>query len=224
MLISALTPSRGRPASLRRAVTSLLDTADNPDQVEVLIALDPDDDTAPAAAGLAAFPAVRFWTAPERYGYHGLHRYCEHLAATATGKWLLLWNDDAVMQTRGWDTIIASHAYAVLWPQSNVAPGCCTFPVWPRAWMAATGHLSPSAHIDTYLQYLGEGLGALVKIPVEIFHDRADVTGGHDDETYREGRGRIGSYGMVPGFDGAVMRERVVQDVLTIEQTIKERL
>ena len=53
---------------------------------------------------------------------------------------------------------------------------------------------------------------------MEIIHDRADLTGNHDDLTYAEGRKLLGPEGMAPGFDGSAIREQVVQDVLTIER------
>jgi hypothetical protein len=209
-VISVLCPSRGRPDSLWESIGSLNDFAADMHEVEVLVAVDPDD------AGEYDFAAdlagVRLWVAPERYGYTRLHEYCNALAGLARGEWLLNWNDDARMLTAGWDLIIASQDPAILWLQANHHPGACMFPAWPKAWAEAVGHVSPVAHIDTYLQYLGEALGGLRKVRVQVLHDRADVTGGHDDATYREGRGRIGSYGMVPGFDGPGLRARAAAD------------
>lgn len=214
-MISAIFPSRGRPESLIAAANSLKWNATAPSQVEVIIAADPDDPDTITAAKTAG---VWHWTAPERWGYDRLHLYYNHLAGLAHGDWLLLWNDDATMQTQGWDRVIEEQDPAVLWLGANHHHGASMFPAWPKAWAEALGHVSPVAHCDTYLQYLGEGLGGLERVPVEVMHDRADVTGGHDDQTFAEGRGRIGPYGMVPGFDGAAVREQVVQDVLTIEK------
>lgn len=224
-LISVLCPSRGREASLRESAASLLGRAADPGGVEVLAAVDPDDSDRYAAAGGPA--GVRIWTAPERYGYARLHEYLNHLVTLASGDWLLNWNDDARMLTRGWDEVIAAQDPAVLWLQANHHPGASMFPAWPRAWAQALGHVSPVPHVDTYLQWLGEALGGLAKVPVEVLHDRADVTGNHDDATYREGRGRIGPHGMVPG--GIPDREAVARDAETIrrlgiERTIKERV
>ena len=211
--ISVLCPSRGRADSLVASADSLLSLAARPGEVEILIAADPDD-PATAAAAERAGPEARLWTAPERYGYARLHEYLNHLVTLARGGWLLNWNDDARMLTPGWDEVIAGQDPAVLWLQANHHPGASMFPAWPRAWAQALGHVSPVPHVDTYLQWLGEALGGLVKVPVEVLHDRADVTGNHDDATYREGRARIGPHGMVPG--GIPDREAVARDAEVI--------
>ena len=77
-MISVLMPSRGRPESAAASAESLFSLAANPDQVEILVALDPDDDG--PYADLRLGPRACFWTAPERYGYMRLERYYNHLA------------------------------------------------------------------------------------------------------------------------------------------------
>lgn len=183
-MISVLLPSRGRPTALRDTITGLRQHADQPDRIEILVAVDPDDpDTSLAAADLNV---DHLWPAPSRYGYHQLHRYINALAIQASGDWLMLWNDDARIRTTGWDSIIHQQNPGVLWPHSNDVPGCNTFPIWPRAWTAALGHVSLSPHCDSWIQHLGETLGQQQRIPVGILHDRADLTGGHDDQTRAE--------------------------------------
>src|SRR5690606_8725158 len=101
--IFVLLPSRGRPGPLVESVASLRELADDPARIEVLVAVDPDDpDTAQAARDCEA----EAWRAPERFGYARLHEYVNALAHQAGGDWMLLWNDDARMRTRGWDSRI----------------------------------------------------------------------------------------------------------------------
>jgi hypothetical protein len=217
--ISVIFASRGRPDSLRAAVGSLLHCADEPGEIEVIVAIDPDD-TATAAAAPSLPPQVRLWTAPERFGYERLHDYLNPLAKMASGTWCLWFNDDMRMQTRGWDTVVRRNRPAILWPHANHVHHANIAPAWPRAWTDALGHVTPTTHMDTYLQYLGEALGRHDKIPVEIVHDRADVTGGHDDQTYAEGRKLLGSEGMASSFDPATIRAQVVDDTLRIERLL----
>ena len=193
-MISVLIPSRGRPDSLAASILSMRDLAAGPDGLEFLVAVDPDD-----TVTLGALPPARIWTAPERYGYTGLHRYYNHLASMATGDWLMVWNDDARMLTPSWDAVIGWQPPAVLWPQANHSPHACTFPVWPRAWTVATGHVSLSPHCDTWMQRTGEQT-AMLRIPVSVLHDRYDVTGSHGDQTYAEGRALLGPEGMADDF------------------------
>jgi hypothetical protein len=186
-LISVLLPTRGRPTSVRSTMEGLYELAEVPDQVEILIATDPDDKSA-VDAGL---PAGRnqVWVAPERYGYNRLHHYVNHLAMMATGNWLFLWNDDAIMLTRHWDKVIAQHEETVIWPEHNddTARECNLFPIWPRRWTQHVGHVSLNAHCDMWVQSVGNRLGHTgVQNELKIIHDRYDLTGGHDDVTYRE--------------------------------------
>ncbi|MDX2838010.1 hypothetical protein PV377_03150 [Streptomyces ipomoeae] len=183
MLISVLLPSRGRPSALTDTIAGLLELATQPDDVQVLVAADPDDtDT----RSLALPKQAEIWTSPERYGYPRLHEYVNALAEQAVGDWLMLWNDDARILTPGWDRAVASAPQAVLWPHSNDIPTCNTFPIWPRAWTAHLGHVSLSPHCDSWIQFLGQTIGRHERVAVDILHDRADLTGGHDDQTRAE--------------------------------------
>jgi hypothetical protein len=215
--VSVIFTSRGRPESLRAAVGSLLHYADNPGAIEVIVAIDPDDTVTAAAA----FPwQVELWTASERYGYNRLHVYLNHLAEMASGAWCQWWNDDMRMQTRGWDEIISGHRPAILWPFANHVHHANIAPAWPRAWSDAIGHVSPTTHMDTYLQRLGEQLGRHDRVAIEVVHDRADVTGNHDDATYAEGRKLLGSEGMAPGFDVTAMHAQLDIDASIIRELL----
>lgn len=182
-MISLLLPSRGRPKALAETVAGLLRLADKPSTVQVLVAADPDD----TETRTAVLPhQAHVWTAPERYGYPRLHEYVNRLAEQADGDWLMLWNDDARILTAGWDTIVCGQQPGVLWPYSNDIPTCNTFPIWPRAWTDHLGHVSLSPHCDSWIQFLGQTLHRHERVAVEILHDRADLTGGHDDATRAE--------------------------------------
>ena len=69
--------------------------------------------------------------------------------------------------------------------------------------------VTPTMHMATWLQYVGESLGRHVQLPVEVFHDRADVTGNHNDQTYHEGRQLMGPEGMAPDFQQIVQTQFV---------------
>jgi hypothetical protein len=60
-------------------------------------------------------------------------------------------------------------------------------------------------HPDTYIQGIGNALGKVRRIPVQIRHDRADLTAVYGDDTHRQGRGRLGPEGMIPGWDHAAV-------------------
>lgn len=183
--ITLLCPSRGRVASLRSSVIGARELASAPELVDVVVVADPDDlETAQAAAELRC----RVVLAPERFGYSRLHEYYNFAASVARGGWLMLWNDDAQMVTRGWDEVIASQGPGMLWPGHN-DPGhahCNLFPVWPSLWSLAAGRVAGDIHVDSWLQEIGAGLGLQWRVPLEVYHDRADVTGGHHDQTWTD--------------------------------------
>lgn len=184
--VSILLPSRGRPGSLQRSVASLRDTATCPEKLSVLVAFDEDDaETGEVATGLGACP-VRF----DRVGYSKLHLYYNGLAGIADGDWLFLWNDDAYMETVGWDSVLWDYdpqVPVVLSPSSTgVEHRMCCFPVASRCLYNCIGHMSLSCHVDSWLQDLAATVGILHRLPVHVFHDRFDFTGGHNDQTYAE--------------------------------------
>ena len=224
-MISVLCPSRGRASSLRDSAFGIIDRASSREQVEVLVALDPDDpeeDLAPYLTQGAG--RIRYWTAPERYGYAQIHRYYNHLAAMARGEWLLLWNDDARMLTDGWDEIIHAQPPGVLFLGVNHGGGGNFFPAWPKAWSDAWGHASLSPNIDVWVSEIGARLGRQWRIPVEVLHDRCDITGNHDDDTYAEGRKLLGSYANHPDHDSPANREARIRDAITVRRLMEGRL
>ncbi len=167
-MISVLLPSRGRAALLGRSVGSLRDRAAG--EIEVLVGSDLDDpDTATAARGLGCDVLVL-----PRQGYELLHVYYQRLAAEATGDWLLVWNDDAVMLTEGWDLIIEGLPERVLVADllSNHSPLCC-FPAVRREAMRKLGRFcSDNPHVDTFWQDAGRATGTIEVVPVQVWHEQ----------------------------------------------------
>lgn len=154
-------------------------------EVEVLLAVDLDDPT----------DYEQFWchsvTRVERRGYARLHEYYNLLAKQAEGDWLLIWNDDAVMLTEGWDQIIESYPQTkVLAPRTHEVP-LITFPVVPRRFVEACGHYAENLHADTWWQQLARTLGIDLWIDVQIEHSSIPqaMFGGNTaemDSVYRE--------------------------------------
>jgi hypothetical protein len=179
-VISVLLPTRERPELLRRSIESLRNLAAGP--VEILCAVDRDDD-----ASVARELADSTWFFP-RYGYGQLHRYCDELAKHAAGTWLLLWNDDAVMRTEGWNLHVMEQPDSmVLRPFTNHGGGLNPFPFIPRRWYTTLGHISMSPHIDTWWEEINKRIHGTVgeTVAVEVFHDRHDLTGNNNDATFQ---------------------------------------
>jgi hypothetical protein len=192
--VSVLLPTRGRTDALMRSVKSLLDLADVPMGIEILYGLD-DDDT-------AALEYIQGTIAPalqdqdhnnkilvfKRMGYANLNQYVNQLAKHASGRWLMFWNDDAIMQTQGWDQRIVEHDgdFAVLrMPTHNQHP-YAIFPIVPMEWYRLMGYLSPHQISDAWISQTAYMLGIMRNIDVSVLHDRHDLTGNNHDSTYQE--------------------------------------
>lgn len=209
--ISVLCPTRGRWEKLVVSMTSLLDKADTPGQVEILLAVDPDEATEARRAYLESLPFVRLWVTPERYGYQHLEKYYNGLAERAQGDWLMLWNDDAIMQTRGWDIVVVRHEPALLFPGHNGPMHCNAFPVWPAEWTRWLGHVSLGAYVDTWMQGVAEMAGVQQRVPVELFHETPN------DTTWQEGRART-------PFGGPELAALMEYDSLMLRRHLREKL
>ena len=187
MWCSFLTPSRGRPESLRTSMDSLYNNAYDPTCFEMFVYVDHDDPEVDAYRTVAQdYDRMRVILGPH-LGYSRLHEcIANDLVPRARGQWLWLWNDDAVMTTKHWDIKLRRHPVnCVLNPDTNHDSHDTqlnVFPVVPKAWVDLVGWARNGAN-DTWFQYMGIMLGAQRNLGVYVTHDRSDLTGGHDDDT-----------------------------------------
>ena len=164
--------------------------ADDPSRVEVCAAADPDD--VPDVAGVDVLHVT-----PSRYGYRNLHLYYNDLAGLAAGRWHLLWNDDAVMVTPGWDSVVAErHEEVLLWPYVPQEQGMNCFPIWPASWFRLMGHVSLNTFNDRWMIDVAERTGRHRHVEIVISHQRVG------DEVTSE----AGSSADVATFDQEPMR------------------
>ncbi len=99
MNFTVITNSRKRPQLLRNAIGSLLDNAECPEKIEVLVRIDDDDDDTKET--IKQYPAnVTFFEGERRTN---LAINLNELAAKAKGRFILIFNDDALMTTPHWD-------------------------------------------------------------------------------------------------------------------------
>ncbi len=103
MKFSLLCPTRDRPKRLRAMVDSALDLAADAGNVEIQAGVDFDD------------PQLAAYLAPEAYRNTGFTLYEERvrpsvmwqrLANVATGRFLMLCNDDVLFRTPKWDELV----------------------------------------------------------------------------------------------------------------------
>lgn len=185
-MISVLLPTRGRVALLEKSIQSLRSNARSKASIEILVAADSDDvETLEAAPALADVLVTM-----DRVGYSRLNEYYNALAAQATGDWLVLWNDDATMLTRGWDSVLKKVPDNVLiadLQSQHTATNLCCFPAVRKTAVETVGGFSPhTPHCDSYWQDMGRSLGAIQIVDIHLSHDRFDVTGQNNDTTWQE--------------------------------------
>jgi hypothetical protein len=194
MDISILLPTRGRSDALMSSIQSLYDLADDPGTIEFLFGMDNDDVVGMENMLHNVIPWIEKYKVQhkivifERYGYNNLHKYVNGLAEHSQGSWLFFWNDDAVMQTAGWDARIRekSGEFKLLSVHTHNEHPYSIFPILPRKWFEILGHISQHSSNDAYVSQLAYYLDIFERIEVYCDHNRFDVTGINNDATYQQ--------------------------------------
>jgi hypothetical protein len=171
----------------------LLETATDLNSIQVLLGLDTDDDI-----GIAHFQdklqpkldelgvdytAMTF----EPIGYGRLNEYINELAKNSSADWLFFWNDDAIMETQGWDDRITEHTgeFKLLAVHTHNDHPYSIFPILPSKWLEIVGHLSLHSMTDAWLSQIAFMIDIWERIDIDVVHDRADLTGNNKDATYK---------------------------------------
>jgi hypothetical protein len=191
--IAVLLATRGRTDLLMRSLRSLVDLAHDPSSMQIMLAFDRDD-----SVGVDYFvKTVQPWLDQEKIhyraelfdpmGYVNLHKYNNALAQHTNSNWLVIWNDDAVMETQDWDQVIASYTgqFRLLAFHTHRDHPYSIFPIVPREWYDTLGYISPHPTQDGWVSQQAYMLDIWQRIPVHVLHDRYDLTGNNADETFR---------------------------------------
>lgn len=192
--IAILLATRGRTDMLGRSIKSLMTMADNPKDIQLFFAFDDDD-----KVGTEYFmKELRPWLDEfkltykamvfKRLGYVALHKYNNAMAKSADADWLMIWNDDAVMETQGWDSVIASYAgqFKLLSVKTHNLHPYSIFPIVPRKWFEVLGYISPHPTQDGWVSQQAYMLDIYERIDVDVKHDRYDLTGNNLDTTWKD--------------------------------------
>ena len=182
--IAVLLPTRSRTDALTSSVTSIVDLAHDVSRIQLVFGFDNDD-----KIGLDHFTKViqplldKHNVAYEAQafnsmGYAGLNRYYNHLAKSTSADWLFVWNDDAVMETKGWDSVIEQYTgeFKLLKVHTHNDHPYSIFPIMPRAWYDLMDHLSRHQMIDAELSQLAFLLDIMQVIEVDVVHNQVELT------------------------------------------------
>ena len=193
-VISILLPTRGRTELLRKSLNTLVSKASNPERLEILFGVDEDDQGVidfikeEIAEDLKKVGIEARASIFKPLGYENLHIYVNTLAGAASGDWMFFWNDDCLMVSDGWDEVIDQYngQFKLLGPKDNHnGHPYAILPIVPRDWFILMGHLSQNTQNDAWLSHIAYMLDIFERVDFEFIHDRADITGNNDDETFR---------------------------------------
>lgn len=203
--VSVLLPTRKRADRLVMAMDSLLSLAVDKEALEFILRIDSDDDESISVANkLGKLIPVKYLVAPRGQGYRELHNFYNDMAKLATGDWIMIFNDDAAMQTHGWDKILqnfdpSSHksfqgndAVCLVGTDDHVNHTGFqendynwAFPFVRRKIVDILGHLTCKSHVDYYLYELHRSLNAAVVLKdIKI----KELSATMQDETQKQGR------------------------------------
>ena len=186
MNISILLPTRKRLDLLKKSVQSLINNARQPDKLQFLFAVDEDDNKTFLYLKQSKYPnqlALQF----KPIGYENLHKYNNTLAGYATGKWIMFFNDDAIMKTKNWDDKIMDFEdeFCLLRFKEQTGHPYSIFPCFPQKWFYLLDHISLHGQNDAWLSEIAYMLNIMRDVDISVIHDRADITGNNNDETFR---------------------------------------
>jgi hypothetical protein len=191
--ISLLLPTRGRTTALEKSLRSYYELAQNHSSIELLLAFDNDDQESIDYCQQNILPWLDSINTKytvfkfNRLGYHQLHLYLNYLSARAQGYWLFFINDDSVMSTSGWDNVIKQQPkqISLLRAETNQQHPYALFPIIPKTWVEITGGFSQHQLNDAWVSQIAWMLDVVKTIPVDIVHERYDVTGNNHDDTFK---------------------------------------
>jgi len=227
--ISVLLPTRARTYALFKSVSTLLDQADDPASIQFLFAFDDDDEVSSQWCVENVIPRIR--AAGSKYkvlswprmGYEKLNQYVNGLAAHAEGKWLVFWNDDAIMDHQGWDRDIAAvDEFCIQAFDTHNKHPYSIFPIVPREWYEWLGHLSQHQLSDAYISQIAWMMGIMKRTDIKVTHDRFDLTGNNNDDIYQNRPMLEGNPNNPVDFNHPTFRIKRIEDANILSDRLEE--
>lgn len=196
-MISILLPTRNRPENIVRLRNSIISTAANPEDIEMVIAIDDDDPT---------YDKLKFTGHPRvsrrKYPRMVLSEYWNRCYQRAKGDILLHCGDDIIFQTKDWDTTVKSTFadypdHIVFVYGNDGSPGGKDFGTHGfihRKWAETVGYFVPpyfsSDYNDTWLNDVAHKIGRHRYIDILTEHMHPDLHKGPFDITHQERKER----------------------------------
>jgi hypothetical protein len=189
--IAVMLATHKRTDALSRSVFSLLDRTKNLDRIQLIFGIDDNDEIGTDHFINVIQPeldrkgvdymALSF----EPLGYLKLNQYYNRMSEEADADWLMVWCDDAIMETQDWDERVAecTGEFKLLKAHAHNEHPYAVFPIIPAEWREVTGYFARHQMLDAEVSQMAYMLNVMKIIDITITHDRADLTGNNDDET-----------------------------------------
>ncbi len=200
-MIVILCPTRGRPDSVKRLLSSAQATADHPDQLRAVFYVDEDDPTMPHARWNAIRSGIKVQGVEgPRIVLSEMWNRCYELAVQTWPEADIFFQcgDDIVFQSQGWDSMVEG-AFALSADKILLVHGrdgvhderFGTHCFLSRRWIDAVGAVVPafysSCWADQVLNDIGNELGRRMYLPdVYTEHLHPDVGKAVHDQTHLE--------------------------------------
>jgi hypothetical protein len=227
--IAVMLATHKRTDALSRSVFSLLDHTRNLSQIQLIFGIDNNDDIGtdhfidviqPELDRRGVdYMALSF----EPLGYLKLNQYYNRMSEEADADWLMVWCDDAIMETQDWDDRVAecTGEFKLLKAHAHNEHPYAVFPILPAEWREVTGYFAQHQMLDAEVSQMAYMLDVMKIIDITITHDRADLTGNNDDETNEKKVMLEGNPNNPLDFHYPKLRNRRLDDTEKISQYMK---
>jgi hypothetical protein len=129
------------------------------------------------------------------------------------------------MEDSGWDTVILSHGnkFCIQAFETHNKHPYSIFPIVPREWYDQLGYLSQHQLNDAYISQIAWMLDIMVRIPVNVSHNRFDLTGKNLDATFQERKIHEGNPNNPLDFNYITQRRARYEDAEKISTYLKSQ-
>jgi hypothetical protein len=229
--IAVMLATHKRTDALSRSVFSLLDRTRNLDRIQIIFGIDDNDDIGTNHFIDVIQPELDLrgvdYTALsfEPMGYLGLNQYYNKMAEEADADWLMVWCDDAIMETQDWDERVAecTGEFKLLKAHAHNEHPYAVFPIIPAEWREVTGYFARHQMLDAEVSQMAYMLDIMKIIEITITHDRADLTGNNKDETNEKKVMLEGNPNNPLDFHYPKLRDQRLVDTEKISQYMKSQ-
>ena len=178
-MISVLIPTRSRVAQTLDIIKTTYALADYPDEVEMILRVDDDDEEWMAQLDNAPrYPNLKMMIGPKMNGYGSLDVMSNEMAAVCNGDLIMTLGNDAWFLDKGWDSLYSKWKkddIAIVQIQINENNGKGTqFPLMTRRTYEILGHYCLHPSIDDYVSWVGVRAGCHYYSDVRVKHDHTD--------------------------------------------------